>query len=182
MGLMALIALLAFSIAGLRDATETWASAAFTVAILILAAATLLAGLRRGRDRASWGGFALFGWIYVMLTFGSALLGARRPLPPPLLMTPERLEQVQVSLAPNGRDQASPRQFIRELSQGDPALTITTYYVAGTALPPPPAGTRIIDVRSFHAIAHSLGAIAFALIGGTFGWFAGRPNAEVSSA
>ena len=60
-GLMALVAVAARGVAGLREGTEVWASAVFSATVLLLVGAVLNAALARGPRRASWGGFALFG-------------------------------------------------------------------------------------------------------------------------
>jgi hypothetical protein len=62
--LMAIVLYLGFGFAALRNADEIWASAAYTVAMLLLAAALVGAFVCRGRARALWTGFAVFGWTY----------------------------------------------------------------------------------------------------------------------
>jgi hypothetical protein len=59
---MALVLFLALGFAALRNANELWASLSFTVAIVTIAAAPLLAWARTGRERLTWTGYAVFGW------------------------------------------------------------------------------------------------------------------------
>jgi len=66
-GLMGLVVLAAASLASLRYATEAWTAVASTAALAVLLSALLAARLLRGRERAFWGGFALFGWAYLVL-------------------------------------------------------------------------------------------------------------------
>jgi hypothetical protein len=107
---MAIVLYLGIGLAGLRNANAFWASATFTLAVILISAALLGAYARRGRDRLSWAGFALFGWAYLLvdqLTFG---LG-RIEHPPlliawliisldaPLGIAPHHYSQVSHSLA-----------------------------------------------------------------------------------
>ena len=64
--LMVLFAGVAF--AALKSPSDTWASALFTAAVAVLLVAVLLAVHRRDRGRAYWLGFALFGWVYFILS------------------------------------------------------------------------------------------------------------------
>jgi hypothetical protein len=60
--LMAIVLYVGFGFAALRNADEIWASAAFTLAFLMLSAAPLGALARKGKARMAWAGFAVFGW------------------------------------------------------------------------------------------------------------------------
>jgi hypothetical protein len=71
-GLVALILLVGFGLAALRGASLGWATASILLAVVALATATLGAIVGRGTGRASWIGFAVFGWIYFLLHFGPA--------------------------------------------------------------------------------------------------------------
>jgi hypothetical protein len=87
--LMILILLVGFSFAALRNANEFWASATYTLAIILIAAAVVGAFARKGGARITWAGFAVFGWAYLLIdllpdrSFGS--LGAG-PIPWPSLL------------------------------------------------------------------------------------------------
>jgi hypothetical protein len=60
----------AVGVAALKYANEVWASACFTVMLVILVLAILHAIQARGKDRAYWIGFAVAGWAYVAALFG----------------------------------------------------------------------------------------------------------------
>jgi hypothetical protein len=65
--LMALVLFLGLGFAALRNANGLWASLSYTVAIVMISAAPLGAAARRGIGRLRWAGFAIFGWIYVLI-------------------------------------------------------------------------------------------------------------------
>jgi hypothetical protein len=65
--LMAIVIYLGFGFAALRNADEFWASAAYTLAITLIAGATVGALTRHGKARAPWLGFAVFGWTYLLI-------------------------------------------------------------------------------------------------------------------
>src|SRR3954469_13110805 len=65
--LMAAIAALGVAVAALRHASEAWAGNLFTMTLLLLAAATLVA-IDRGRDGLRWWGFAAFGLTYLLVS------------------------------------------------------------------------------------------------------------------
>ncbi len=80
--LMVLIVGAAAGLAALRDASEIWAGIMLTLVLSILGTAIFGAIYKRGRRRADWLGFAVFGWGYFMLAFGpgfSTELGNRLP-------------------------------------------------------------------------------------------------------
>jgi hypothetical protein len=64
---LALIALLALSLAGLTSASRLATAATATATLALLLAAIIAACLLEGSDRAFWLGFALFGWTYLVL-------------------------------------------------------------------------------------------------------------------
>ena len=68
--LMATVIFIGLGFAAIRSASLLWASAVFTLTVVVLSAAILGAMARRGRARMTWAGFALFGWIYLGTTFG----------------------------------------------------------------------------------------------------------------
>ena len=82
MGLMALVLTVAIGFAALRNPSELWASALFTLAVGLLCVAVLGVAFRHGHKRQFWMGFAVFGWAYLILVFASDALS-----PPPLLTT-----------------------------------------------------------------------------------------------
>ncbi len=44
-----------------------WESTIYSLTAFIMTTATLLAFVRRGRERMAWTGFAVFGWAYLLL-------------------------------------------------------------------------------------------------------------------
>ena len=82
-GLMGFVLVAALGFAGLKGATEYWASGCFTLMVAAMTLAILLAMQGRGRDRAYWSGFAVAGWAYFALNFG--VNEASRAACPPLL-------------------------------------------------------------------------------------------------
>jgi len=65
--LMAIVLLVGFGFAALRNAAEFWASATYTLAFLMISVAPLCALARKGRDRMAWVGFAVFGWARLLV-------------------------------------------------------------------------------------------------------------------
>jgi hypothetical protein len=81
-GAMRVVVITGVGLAALRDASEMWAGIVLTLVLLILGTAVFGAIYSRGRRRAGWLGFAVFGWGYFMLAFGpgfSSELGNRLP-------------------------------------------------------------------------------------------------------
>src|SRR4051812_16073568 len=56
------------AVAALRASTDAWDGGVLGVPLLALLTSVLLAGHRRGRRRAFWLGFALFGWAYLVMS------------------------------------------------------------------------------------------------------------------
>jgi hypothetical protein len=65
--LMSVVLLTALGLAGLRNPTPIWASAVFTLAVSLLCLAVLGAVFRSAESRPFLTGFALFGWVYLIL-------------------------------------------------------------------------------------------------------------------
>jgi len=59
--------LVAVGCVALRSASPVWVAALLGLMLLLLTAAVPLAIFRQGADRAWWFGFALFGWLYILL-------------------------------------------------------------------------------------------------------------------
>jgi hypothetical protein len=74
--------------AALRNADEFWASATFTIAILAVSAAVVVAVARKGRARLTWLGFAVFGWASLLIwLFTSQTIDHVANGPPVTVMT-----------------------------------------------------------------------------------------------
>src|SRR4051794_11127912 len=69
-GLLGLVLVAAIGMAGLRYASEAWASVIFVLTCGTLALGIVGVVRRQGPPRAWWLGFALFGWGYMALAFG----------------------------------------------------------------------------------------------------------------
>jgi hypothetical protein len=81
-GLMITVLVIALGFAALRDPrSEVWASLIFTFAVIVLLTATLGSLIHR---RASWIGFAMFGWAGLFLAFGPLRPSDATPIPTPL--------------------------------------------------------------------------------------------------
>ena len=65
--LMIVVLFVGLGFAALRNANEFWASATFTLAILAVSTAVVVAGARKGRARMTWFGFAVFGGASLLI-------------------------------------------------------------------------------------------------------------------
>ena len=63
--LMAVVFVIGIGFAALRHADWFWASATYHLAIMMVGTAVIGAVTRKGRSRATWAGFAVFGSIYL---------------------------------------------------------------------------------------------------------------------
>ncbi len=68
--MIAAVFVIAVGCAALRFANDFWAGTLFTAALIVLLYALLALIVRRGSVRLFWAGFALFGWVYMLLTVG----------------------------------------------------------------------------------------------------------------
>lgn len=66
-GMLAAIAVLGVWIASIRTASALWLSVIATATLTVLLYSVLSAYYGRGPTRAFWCGFALFGWVYLVL-------------------------------------------------------------------------------------------------------------------
>jgi hypothetical protein len=84
-------AFVALGCIALRGASGTWVAALLGVSVLTFAAAVFLLMFRQGPDRAYWIGFALMGWLYlILLMYGWSLdpnTSYNNPLRPSNLIT-----------------------------------------------------------------------------------------------
>ncbi len=94
-GLMALVIVAGVGFAALRSPTKLWDSVLFSTILVVLGTATLGAFHFRGRTRASWAGFAAFGFVYLAITSGPW----SAPILPRLITT-ELLDQFDALLRP----------------------------------------------------------------------------------
>ena len=147
---MAIVLYLGFGFAALRNASEFWASATYTLAIVLIAAALVGAFARSGRARTPWVGFAVFGWTYLLIVhlpewgFGGLGFG---PIRKPHLL----IELGTARLQP----------FIKPSDPGG-------------------LGGYRINLMHYEQVSQSLGIILFGLVGAVLGrllaWKGERPN------
>jgi hypothetical protein len=137
---MTIVLAVGFGFAALRNADRFWASAAFTLAIAAISIALTVAITRKGRTRTAWAGFAVFGWVYLLIVL----------LPPrhtggfgfgPMYWPPLLVEWGLVSLQP----------YLHPLPPG------AAGGLAGDLLTP------------YDQVSHSLGVILFGLVGAVLG-------------
>lgn len=69
-GLMVVVASVGLGVAALSRPSRLWGAVLFSSATAILLGAVLAAVLGKGRRRAFWAGFAIFGWGYLALQYG----------------------------------------------------------------------------------------------------------------
>jgi hypothetical protein len=113
---MVTVVALSVGLACLKLASETTAGVALALTLAFLAVAVLAAVYRREAARASWFGFALFGWGYMVMT-SEAWWG--RPSRP-AFVTSEALDLIFPLLRPDQNWVESPRVFSRLLSDPHP--------------------------------------------------------------
>jgi hypothetical protein len=86
--LMIVVLYAGLGFAALRNADEFWASATYTLAILAISAAVVVAVARRGRARLTWLGFAVFGGASLLIWLStSETIDHSRNGPPVPVMT-----------------------------------------------------------------------------------------------
>jgi hypothetical protein len=168
-GLMALILLLAVGMAALRNPTGFWASAIFTAAVALFAVSVVGAMARRGVSRFSWAGLAVFGWAYLIISFGPWPGNAVGP--PPLLPS-SLLDLFQEYIVSDGKTPYTTTgtymDYYKRMSHFKGSATRLT---AGT----PPGGFKHVDTTIYSQTSHSVGAMLFGIVGAFAGrFFAGR--------
>jgi hypothetical protein len=102
---MAIVLAVGFGLAALRNADAFWASATYTLAITMLAAALVGCIARSGVARSTWAGFAVFGWTYLLVVqlppwdIGGFGFG---PIRKPILLIEWCITRLQPYLYPTG--------------------------------------------------------------------------------
>jgi hypothetical protein len=159
---MAIVLVVGVGVAALRAASLVWASAVFTLTVLVLLTAVLAAMARRGRTRMTWAGFALFGWVYLGTTFGPG--AAANGVTPPPYVTRWALDYWDANLW--------------SAAMGGVAAMLAESGNSGEELfprfPPvqlPGTGAPVLSPNSHHfrRIGHCLAAIVFGLVGAVLG-------------
>ena len=186
-------ALVAVGCVALRGASPIWVSALLGCTLLALTAAVPLALFCQGSDRVWWFGFALFGWMYMLLlAYGWSLdpnTSANSPLRPQGLVT-ARLGNLGYDRIYGGAGATSLYQQVVTSTSYPVAYTNSTavtiaanpYATATTNVPVtmsyipvtnytvtvagPPPGIPALD--DFLNVAHALWTIVIAVCGGWF--------------
>jgi hypothetical protein len=174
-GMMGLVLLIAVGFAALRSPTILWASLIFTATVAFLATSILGVISRRGRARMTWAGIAVFGWIYVALSFGPVTNGNGVTCPPfPTQALIDYLRNVHESTRTTllAQNPAWGIERIQHPPEGETILNRPTNAIwlqRTGGFPPAPAAIPFIDWMDLRRIGHSLGAIVFGLLGGLIG-------------
>ena len=188
--LLVATALVAVACVALRSASPIWVAALLGLTLLMLTAALPLAICRQGADRAWWSGFALFGWMYLLLLAYSWSLDINtsqgNPLRPYSLVT-TRLSNLGHDKVYGGAQQILAYQQLATTSyvaatNGYSSLGNNPYSSAGSASIP---STSFIPVNSYSTVAiptlnggptlddfvnvaHAFWALLIAICGGWF--------------
>jgi hypothetical protein len=175
-GLMAAVLVLAVGFAALRAASALWASAVFTLTVILFAAAILGAVASRGPSRIAWLGFGVFGWTYLLATFW--LWPVPNGVTAPPFLTKALLDLFQPSLntatvmtidpGPPGETSIEPPPNVSTIIPGTGNLATTT-----------PFPGRIINLRDYRRIGHMLVAIILGLLGALLGTLFSTESASV---
>lgn len=184
--LMAAIVLISLGFAALRKPTILWASLIFTVAVAFSATAILGAMAGQGRVRIGWAGVAVFGWAYLVMSFGPFPNGNGVTCPPfPTQVLNDYLKNVRES-AEKALSIQHPAWGLMRVDSRPAAETVLNAprragWVAVPSAGPigfvatPPSGTPpaptvpYYDGLNLRRIGHALGAILFSLLGGLVG-------------
>jgi hypothetical protein len=151
-GLMALVGVVALGVFGLREGTEVWASATFMATAVLLLGAVLNVLHGRGARRATWGGFALFGWAYLAWSF-CPWSGMDAKAPP--MVTAWMLDELNARIHPEP-------EYFPNPQYSAPPTPPPNLYVSPMILAPGAVVWRG-NVESYRQVGHCLCAV---LLGG----------------
>jgi hypothetical protein len=157
-------------IAALRESNEIWDSGIFSVTFGVFLVSILLAIHRTERRRAFWLGFALFGWIYLVLTLMPSI-------------EPRLITTTALTLLDSNMPRSSPAGFpdIDYNENGSIDLFVANNTVGrwnslvGTSL------KRSSGTGHFVRIGHSLFAVVAALLGGQLSRYLNTKNPQGTS-
>jgi hypothetical protein len=178
--LMIFIVVSAIGLAALRNANELWAETMLMTALIAVGVAILGAVFSRGRERAWWVGFALFGGCYLTLSDAPWIGDAFRHR----LITTSLLGDLRnLMFGSNVRYLLIEKQALEdEIAKVQPATRIYDPVVASMrnslkAIQDQLNNNRNVARRydHFHSIGHALFALLAGLMGGTVAvWFHAR--------
>jgi hypothetical protein len=184
--LMGLILVLAVAIAALRDANDVWSTILPLLTLGVIGVALLGVVYSRGKARAGWLGFALFGGVYHLLAMGPWISDQTRPTLP----TTRLLDYVHTKVVYGGSSRTVflNANFTNTSAQGlvypiPPAnYTVTApsqpqvvMFTSNASPAPPSQLLRILPGAAnyvpFQRVGHSLAALLAGLLGA---WIARR--------
>jgi len=164
--LLLVVLFAAVGCAALVNATELWRQATVTLTVLTLTGATLAAIHLQRDSRVFIGGFALTGWVYLLLSFVS-VFGLRDDL-----LSSQALAWLYATVHPDSRF------FISSLPHGQVVFTRNEDGTAsgldpttGLSIVGRPLTLAKVNSKDFTDIGHSLWAIMLACVGGCFAQF-----------
>lgn len=137
--LTAVVLYMGFGFAALRNATEFSASAAYTLAILSIAAALVGASACGGWARSPWVGFAVFGWTYLLTVHRDWKISDHPrftvvPKPPLLIEWGAMSLQPHLKPQPAGMSPEATYAFFRTYEQVSQSPGIILFGLIGAAL------------------------------------------------
>jgi len=138
-------ALVAVGCVALRSASHIWVAVLLGLMLLVLTAAVPLAIFRHGAQRAWWFGFALFGWLYILLLAYSWGLDPNTSPNNPL--RPYSLVTAQISSS----------GYMRMYAADDSANSITYYQPANVQTGPTPIAYPITVATQIPTNAYTTG-------------------------
>lgn len=160
-------AFVAVGCVALRSSSETWSGVLHAVSLLSLGAAILLLIYRQGAARAYWLGFALSGWLYVIiLMYGWSLSREGRfyvPIEPDHLIT----SRLSIAAYQWSYTLLAPRPAPNYGGGGFGGGGGGFGAGGGFVTPPPPAFTGPPQ-HEFVNVAHALWTLLLAACGGCF--------------
>jgi hypothetical protein len=156
-GMMGLTAALSVGLLMLRDPTHQAASVYVSGIGTALAAATVLALVRHGRERGAWIGFAVFGAGYFLWAFGYDHV----PLPSPF--TRQVLDAAEPYLYPY--NVASPSVYV-----GTPSAAFLSGIKMRVSVRP------AFDFLAYRQMGHAVCTLLLGLCGAWLGYAATRPG------
>jgi hypothetical protein len=160
-GMMLAVAVAALGVVGLKEGTDLWASATFTLTVMILLGAILNAWHGRGSRRAFWAGFVLFGWVYLLWIF-RPWTNQRNQLDVPPVLTSVLLDVVHEHI--HVEPQYIPNPNFPSLPSPAPAVA----YSASEMILKPGIVYWRGDIESYRQVGHCLAALLFGLVGGAW--------------
>jgi hypothetical protein len=159
--LVILVLLLGVSFAALRESNANWESSIFSLTLAVLLISILLAIHRTEKRRAFWLGFALFGWIYLVLILMPSIESR--------LITTKALAYLDSKMP--GRSMVYAINSSGKLTlNGRPITSITSN--GGST------GTASGTTENFVRIGHSLIALIAAILGGLLSRYLHARNLE----